>query len=47
MPGCIHRIHRNLNASAGPILETDRHRKTRSELAVNLALSGAGTNRSP
>src|SRR5207245_2655252 len=40
-------IDRDLHATVSAVLEADRHRQRRGELAVHLALGGARTDRSP
>ena len=41
------RVHRDLDVSVGAVLEPDRHRQARGELAVDLALGGPGADRAP
>ena len=40
-------VDRDLNAAVGPVLEPDRHRQARGELAVDLALGRARADRAP
>ena len=40
-------VHRDLYVAVGAILEADRHRQPRGELAVHLALDGARADRTP
>jgi hypothetical protein len=42
-----HRVDRDLDVAVGPVLEPDRHREAAGELAVGLALRGAGPDRPP
>ena len=41
------RVHRHLDVAVGAVLEPDRHRQARGELAVDLALGGPGADRAP
>ncbi len=42
-----HRVDRDLDVAVGAILEPDRHRQARAELAMDLALDRAGADRAP
>ena len=42
-----HRVDRNLDVAVGAVLKADRHREAGAELAVDLALGGAGADRPP
>ena len=42
-----HGINRDAHAAVGTVLETDRHIQPADQLAVDLRLTGAGTNRRP
>jgi hypothetical protein len=41
------RVHRDLDVPVGAVLEADRHRQARGELAVDLAFRGPGADRPP
>jgi hypothetical protein len=41
------RVDRHLDVAVGAVLEPDRHRQARGELAVDLALGGPGADRTP
>jgi len=44
---CPDRIDGDLHVGVGPVLEPDRHRGSRRELAMHLALRGACTDGAP
>ena len=43
----LHRVDRDLHVAVGAVLEADRARQTRSELAMHLALGRARADRAP
>ncbi len=45
--GGADRVDRDLDVAVGAVLEPDRHREAGAELAVDLALGGAGADRAP
>ena len=45
--GGAHGVHRHLRPAVGAVLEPDRHREPRAELAVDLALGRASADRAP
>ena len=45
--GGAHGVDRHLDVAVGPVLEADRHRQARAELAVDLALGRARADRAP
>ena len=45
--GGADRVDRDLDVAVGAVLEADRHREAGAELAVGLALGGAGADRAP
>src|SRR5256885_3725150 len=45
--GGAHGVDRDLHGAVGAVLEADRHREARGELAVHLALRGARADRAP
>jgi hypothetical protein len=45
--GCADGIDGDLDVAVGPVLEADRHRQARAELAVDLALGRARADRAP
>ena len=47
MAGRADGVDRHLDVAVGPVLESDRHREARGQLAMDLALDGAGADRAP
>ena len=47
MRGGAHGVDGDLHAAVGAVLEPDRHRAGRGQLAVHLALRGAGADGAP
>jgi hypothetical protein len=43
----LYRVHGHLNVTVCAVLDADRHRQTRRQLSVYLALRGTGSDRTP